>query len=105
MDRVWLGYILRFYHRDVDLVGEAALAHDGRDWSTEVCIGRQVLCSEHRKSQAKIQMNMKVILSLIAKMRMSTPVLREILSDTAIREGLSSDFSIIFTRMTIRQTR
>ena len=25
LDRVWLGYILRFYHRDVDLVGEAAL--------------------------------------------------------------------------------
>ena len=33
LDRVWLGYILRFYHRDVDLVGEAALAHDGRDSS------------------------------------------------------------------------
>lgn len=31
LDRVWLGYIFRFYRRDVDLVGEAALAHDGRD--------------------------------------------------------------------------
>ena len=48
LDRVWLGYILRFYHRDVDLVGEAALAHDGRDSSMVFFLlaggGRDHLC-------------------------------------------------------------
>ena len=48
LDRVWLGYIFRFYRRDVDLVGEAALAHDGRDSSMVFFLlaggGRDHLC-------------------------------------------------------------